>query len=170
MQILGQILIGSNYLVLWISRFAKKKKLLIFLDNISKILTIFGFLCLKNYNGIENAVFSFIRNFSADKVIKQSTKIKTIVLAAFIATIIFVYMLDYNGISTICILITGCLNAYGVIMLDSQGIRITSIIGSIFYLCFNIFSGIIIGAILEAIYVIITLLSFLIYRNKTTKG
>lgn len=167
MFLVAQIIIGLNYLVFWISRFAKEKKNIIILDSIAKLLTIFGFLLMHKYNGIENAVFSGIRNTIAGVVIKKNLKVRILVFIIFFTIMTSVFLLDFQGIATICVLITATLNAFGTILLKPQGIRLMSVIGSAFYAGFQLFSHVYFGVFCELITFIVSLVSFLKYRKET---
>lgn len=166
MWIAGQILIGLNYFIFWCSRFVKKKEHLILWDCVANIVTILGFLCLGNYNGMENASFSFAKNLGADRVIKHGKKISLIAFIVFISVMIMIYVIDFKGISTVCILICGIVNAFGTFLLNAQGMRITGCVGSMFYFCFSLLSGVVSGAILEAITFAFLFISFLVYHRK----
>lgn len=165
-QVIGNGVIGINYIVFWTSRFAKEKKNILILDSISKILTIIGFILLGKYNGIENAVFSGIRNAGAGAVIKKDIKVRAIVFILFFALMATVFLLDFQGIATLCVLITATLNALGAILLKPQGIRLMSVIGSAFYAGFQLFSHVYFGVVCELITFVVSLASYIKYSEK----
>ena len=61
--IIGQFLTSISYGIFWISRFLKKKKDILLLDNISRIFAIIAFVFLGTYDGIKNTLYVILRNF-----------------------------------------------------------------------------------------------------------
>ena len=163
MFIIGQILTFLSYLIFWISRFEKTKKRMLLEDNICRVIAILAFLSLKTYDGIKNTIYVIFRNILGDKIKQKKTKIITLIVMLII--LISMYLIDFNGISTICIAICGILNLYGTIMCDEQGIRIFGMFGSGFYTMFMIFTGNIIGIICEIICFITMLVSYVKYKK-----
>lgn len=169
MFLIGQLFITLNYIALWISRFLKEKKHILWVDILAKILTIIGFLFLGNYNGVENALFSGTKNVLSLLIIKKKTSIRLGFTFVYLSIIAIVYMLDFNGLATICILITSISNTFAAFMLGPQGIKIGTIIGSVTYLLFNALSGVYLGALLEAATLILVTVSYVLSRVRSRK-
>lgn len=163
MYIIGQILTLLSYLVFWISRFEKTKKKMLLGDNISRIIAILAFLSLKTYDGLKNTIYVIFRNILGEKAKEKQTKIIALVIMLLI--LVFMYTIDFNGISTICIGICGILNLYGTIMGDEQEIRIFGMIGSGFYTMFMLFTSNIMGVICEIICFVAMLVSYKKYKK-----
>ena len=161
----GQVLTFVSYFVFWISRFCKKKNDILLYDNISRVITIMAFLFLKTYDGIKNTIYVVFRNFAGQITNSKSKKIKILVLIIMTILLILMNLLNFQGISTICIAICGFLNLYGTIMCNEQGIRIFGMLGSLFYIGFMIFTGNITGTICESICFFVMIASYIKYRN-----
>lgn len=162
---IGQILTLISYLVFWISRFKKNKNNILLWDNMSRIIAILAFIFLKTYDGIKNTVFVIARNTLGQITNKKSRNNKLITFIIMLIILILMYSLDFNGISTIYVAISGILNLCGVILCKEQGIRIFGMLGSIFYLLFMITTGNITGTICEIICFFIMLASYLTYKK-----
>ena len=164
--IIGQILTFISYLIFWISRFKKNKNNILLLDNISRIVAIISFIFLGTYDGIKNTLYVILRNILGQVTDKRIKKYKIITFIVMLLLLIFLYTLDYHGISTICIALCGAFNLYGVIMSNEQGIRFFGMIGSLFYTLFMIFKINIIGVICEIICFFVMFASYIKYKDK----
>lgn len=163
--IVGQFLTFISYGIFWISRFFKKKKDILLLDNISRIFTIIAFAFLGTYDGIKNTIYVILRNFLGQVTSDKSKKSKIIIFILMLIVLVLMYSINFNGISTICIGVCGILNLYGVIMCNEQGIRIFGMLGSVFYMLFMIYTNNIVGSICELICFFVMIVSYIKYRN-----
>ena len=164
--LIGQILTLISYLVFWISRFIKRKNNILFLDNVSRILAILAFAFLGTYDGIKYTVYAIARNTLGQITNNKSKKNKFTIFMIMLILLILMYSFNFNGVSTICIVVCGILNLYGVVMCKEQGIRIFGMLGSAFYMAFMFVTGNIIGTICEIICFFVMLASYLKYRKK----
>jgi len=156
--LLGQILTFVSYSIFWISRFAKDKKHILIIDNCSRVFTILSFICLGSLNGIQNTIFSGIRNYIGQKV-TDKWKYKVFVFMLVIMTLM--YALSFNGVSTIFIYGCAFMNLIGVILMREQGLRVFGIIGGLIYIGFQLSIQNYIGCICEFIGVTVTFIAFL---------
>lgn len=170
MNITGQILTLISYIIFWISRFCKNKKDILFYDNISRVFAIIAFLFLRTYDGIKNTIYVIIRNVLGDYTNKKTKRTKVIILILMIIILFIIYAFDFNGYSTICILICGLFNLYGVIMCNEQGIRLFGLFGSVFYSMFMLLTNNYMGLICEIICFIVMLISYNKYHKKINKS
>lgn len=161
----GEILTLISYLVYWISRFIKSKNNILILDTISRVFAIIAFVFLGTYDGIKNTIYVILRNSLGQVTNKKSINAKIITFITMLMLLIVIYSFNFNGISTICIAISGILNLFGVIMCKEQGMRIFGMLGSSFYATFMFCTGNIVGTICEIIGFFMVLLSYLKYRN-----
>lgn len=164
--IAGQILTFISYLIFWISRFMKNKDKILLWNNISGVFAIISFIFLETYDGIKNALYVIFRNVLGQYTNKKKKHYKLLTFFIMLILLVLIYSFDFQGISTICIAISGILNLYGVIMCNEQGIRLFGMIGSIFYIGFMMFTGNIIGFICEIICFFVILTSYMKYKNK----
>lgn len=142
----GEILTLISYLVYWKSRFIKSKNNILILDTISRVFAIIAFAFLGTYDGIKNTMYVILRNSLGQVTNKKSINTKIITFIAMLMLLIIIYSFNFNGISTICIAISG-------------------ILGASFYAAFMFSTGNIIGTICEIIGFFMVLLSYLKYRN-----
>lgn len=163
--ILGQILTLISYLIFWVSRFMKKKKNILLLDNISRFFAIIAFYFLGTFDGIKNTLYVILRNTLGNITNKKENKYKIITFIIMLIILIIMYSINFDGISTACIAICGILNLYGVIICNEQGIRIFGMIGSLFYTAFLCFTGNIVGTICEIICFMVMLVSYIKYKK-----
>ena len=157
MAILGNILTAISYIIFWTSRFCKNKKKILIVDNISRLITILSFLCLKNLNGIQNTFFVLIRNELGHRV---KNKKKYIAFFIMLAILFFMYYLSFEFPSTIFIAVCGITNLIGVILCETKWLRIWGMIGSIPYILFQLSIKNYAGTICEFITLIIMLYTF----------
>ena len=166
MNLLGQILTFVSYLVYWVSRFLPKKNKILIYDIFSRVIAIIGFLCLKTYSGIANSLFIIIgRNNLSRYVINKPFKIK---LLAFILLLIDLLLLCFatnSGVATIFLLINSIINLYGCVMTSAQTMRILTMIGTIPYGFFMLYSYNMTGVVCEVICLLVNLISYLKYRK-----
>ena len=168
--IIGQILTFISYLIFWISRFIKIKKNILLWDNISRIVAIISFIFLGTYDGVKNTIYVISRNILGQVTDKKTKKIKLITFVLMLVLLIFIYALDFHGISTAFIALSGIVNLYGVIMCKEQGLRIFGMMGSVFYTLFMAFTGNITGVVCEIICFFVILSSYIKYKNKKRKN
>lgn len=163
--IIGQFLTFISYGIFWISRFLKKKKDILLLDNISRIFAIIAFVFLGTYDGIKNTLYVILRNFLGQVTNTKNKKSRIAIFTLMLIILILIYSINFNGISTICVAICGILNLYGVLMCNEQGIRIFGMLGSVFYMAFMIYTNNIVGSVCELICLFVMLASYIKYRN-----
>lgn len=75
MIIVGQIFTTISYLIYYISRFRKKKKDILIMDNISKFFTVLSFVFLKSYDGVSATVYTYIRNKVHNMVVGNKKRV-----------------------------------------------------------------------------------------------
>ena len=147
--IIGNIILVLSYIVFWCSRFFKTKKQIIVVDFIQNILTIICFIVLGNLNGAEEAGYNLsndILGFIADNKEKRA---KHILFTIAFLVILFIYINDYQGISTMFLIVAGVVELFGYIICDEQGMRLMDILSSIFYSVFLFFTETYIGVLCE---------------------
>lgn len=164
MNLLGQILTLISYLVFWASRFFKGKREILLCDNISRIIAIFAFLCLYSINGIENTIFAMVRNYCGQKTATSSVIIKRIAFFILLLIVVIMYVVTFQGISTLTLIICAILNLIGVILCNEQGMRLFGLAGSLFYMAFLYLTQNYIGAACELICAVVLISSYLYYH------
>lgn len=168
MIIVGQIFTTISYLIYYISRFRKKKKDILIMDNISKFFTVLSFVFLKSYDGVSATVYTYIRNKVHNMVVGNK---KRVIYAFWLLLFALIIMLGikFNGIGTVCVFITMIANLIGVMFLNSQGMRVCTMCGSIFYVIFQITIQNYAGAIGESLTFVVNGVSFSLYFKKGEK-
>lgn len=156
-NLVGQILTFVSYFIYWLSRFRKTKRSILLVDNLSRLFTIASFICLGSLNGIQNTIYSGVRNIVGQRVTEKS-KYKAFVIMLIIS--ILIYALSFNGWSTVIIFACALCNLYGVILCDEQGIRKWGIVGGFIYIGFQFLIANYIGCICEFIGIIVTYISY----------
>lgn len=163
--IVGQFLTFISYGIFWISRFFRKKKDILLLDNISRIFAIISFAFLGTYDGIKNTIYVILRNFLGQVTNTKNKMNRISIFILMLIILVLIYSINFNGISTICVAICGILNLYGVLMCNEQGIRIFGMLGSAFYMAFMIYTNNIVGSICELICFFVMIVSYIKYKN-----
>lgn len=163
--IVGQFLTFISYGIFWISRFFRKKKDILLLDNISRIFAIISFAFLGTYDGIKNTIYVILRNFLGQVTNTKNKMNRISIFILMLIILVLIYSINFNGISTICVAICGILNLYGVLMCNEQGIRIFGMLGSAFYMAFMIYTNNIVGSICESICFFVMIVSYIKYKN-----
>lgn len=163
--ILGQFLTLISYIIFWISRFIKNKNNILLYDNISRIVAIVSFVCLGTYDGIKYTIYTILRNVMGQLTNEKIKNYKNIIFFIMLAILVLMNSFSFNGVATICILICGTLNLYGVIMCNEQGIRMFGMVGSLFYNSFMFITGNIAGVVCESICFCVMLASYIKYKN-----
>lgn len=163
--IVGQFLTFISYGIFWISRFFRKKKDILLLDNISRIFAIISFAFLGTYDGIKNTIYVILRNFLGQVTNTKNKMNRISIFILMLIILVLIYSINFNGISTICVAICGILNLYGVLMCNEQGIRIFGMLGSAFYMAFMIYTNNIVGSICELICFFVMMVSYIKYKN-----
>lgn len=158
MQLIGQILTFISYAIFWISRFGKNKKNILIIDNCSRVFTIMSFVCLGSLNGIQNTIFSGIRNFIGQKV---TDKYRYKVYIVMVTILTCMYAISFNGFSTVLLYMCAFFNLIGVILLKEQGLRMCGMIGGIIYIGFQIAINNYVGAVCEFVGVVVTLVAYM---------
>lgn len=166
---LGQLLTLLSYTIFCVSRFFKNKDKMLIFDNISRVVTIISFICLGSFNGIQNTIFSFIRNYCGQKLINKTVNAKRVTFVISFMIMSIVYLVSFRGISTIVMFICAVFNLIGVILLDEQGMRLCGLVGSILYSMFLYLIGNNTGFICEIICALVLISSYLLYKNKSNK-
>lgn len=164
--LLGQGLTLISYIVFWFSRFIKRKNNILLWDNISRFFAIIAFVFLGTYDGIKNTIYVIFRNILGQITNSKNIKNKIITFLVMLTILITMYIISFNGISTIAIAISGIFNLYGVIMCNEQGLRIFGMLGSAFYMIFMFVTGNIVGTICEIICFFVLLTSYFKYKRK----
>ena len=165
-MLLGQILTFLSYLIFWLSRFLKSKKGMLLCDNISRVFAILGFIFLGTIDGIKNTLFVVVRNCVSSRVVNESRIIKLRYFGIMLGVLFLMYILDFNGISTICVAVCGIFNLYGTVVCNEQGMRLCGLAGSGFYAIFLFTTKNYVGFICELICGIVLTTSFLVYKRK----
>ena len=164
--LLGQGLTLISYMVFWFSRFIKRKNNILLWDNVSRFLAIIAFVFLGTYDGIKNTIYVILRNVVGQITNNKSIKKKIVTFILMLILLITIYTINFNGISTISIAISGIFNLYGVIMCNEQGLRIFGMLGSAFYMIFMFVTGNIVGTICEVIGFFVLITSYFKYKRK----
>lgn len=165
-MLIGQILTVISYLVYYISRFLKEKSNIILLGNISKIFTILSFIFLKSYDGIVSTIYSLVRDVCGRLLIKRDLIYKQLSFIVLTIVLVIISSFNFNGLSTLCVDTTMLLNTFGVLFLKPQGMRVMTMIGSLFYSAFQFSIGNIAGFICELGTLTVNFVSYMKYRKK----
>ena len=83
--------------------------------------------------------------------------------------VIIMLGIKFNGVGTVCVFITMIANLVGVMFLNSQGMRVCTMCGSIFYVIFQITIQNYAGAIGESLTFVVNGVSFSLYFKKGEK-
>lgn len=141
----GFILIG--YLIFFISRFRKTKKLILITDNISRGCFIIGYAFLHSINSIEHTVYGIIRNITGQALIKHKKIHKMIGFTIMLILLCAMYGLSFNGVATIMFILSGLINLYATVFAKAQGIKL----GTAFAAICNIIAFLIIDSYVSII-------------------
>jgi len=164
--LIGEFLTFISYFVYWVSRFFKRKETILIFDNISRFIAIVAFIFLSTFDGIKNTVYVIFRNEIARVIDKKKNINKYIYFIIMLTILIGIYIIGFNGLISIFILISGILNLCGVILYNEQGIRFFGILGSLFYALFMLSTSNTTGLICELICFIVMIVSFIKYKRK----
>ena len=160
----GQILTVCGYLCAWTSMVLKKKKYMLLTDYCCRVCNITAFLCLGKYDGMSYTAYTLLRN-SAGLFLK--TKKQKLVAAGILSCLLIgLLIFTWSGYSSVALLVCGLLNTFGYVALSEQGMRITGMIGSGFYLAYHISIGNVAGCICETIMMTVCISSYIRTRKK----
>lgn len=164
--ILGQALTFVHYVMFWISRYLKSKKNILLFDSVSRIVSIMGFVLLGTYDGVISSIFIIVRNTVCRVAQDKTKRFKYVCFVLLIFVLLILHLTQYNGLSTICVIIYGILNVCGNLLCDEQGIRLFGFSGCIFYGTFLVLTQNWTGLVCEIICAIVLLNSYFVYRRK----
>lgn len=139
---ISQVFILIGYLIFFISRFRKTKKLILITDNISRGCFIIGYSLLHSINSVEHTIYGIIRNVTGQALIKQRKICKMIGFTIMLILLCAMYGLSFNGVTTIMFILSGIINLYASVFATAQGIRL----GTAFAAICNIVAFLIIGS------------------------
>ncbi len=167
MTILGYIFTLLGYISYWVGRFFKKKSIMMLTNSLSSFFYILSFLCFGSYNGVSNSVLVVLRGLCVnlkDKLNKKMYWLYSLFVIGFITNAIIFWQGFASIFATICMLINITANWF----FDSQKLRLSTCIASIFYMLFLFCIGNYVGISLETTIILSNLISFFKFRKKET--
>jgi hypothetical protein len=164
-NVIGQALTAVSYPAYYSARLFKKKSSIIKMQCFSSSITVASFVALGSYDGVSSTIFSLVGNFVGGFVEKRKQLVKIACFIPLFLVMIAMYSADFQGISTIMIGASMFLNVFGIVFLNPQGIRICTMIGSVFYFLFQFLIGNYVGLVLEVGTFLINLVTLIKYKG-----
>ena len=125
----GFILVG--YCIFIFSRVCKNKDKILLTDNISRATLLIGYILFGSINGIENAVYSILRNIIGKMLEQKSKTFQMIEFVVMSILLIVMYSLSFDGVPTVMFILFGLINLFAVVFLNAQGIRLGTVLATI---------------------------------------
>lgn len=160
---LGYFFTVLNYVCYCLSRFMKHKKMMLLLDLLAKIFTIFGLYCLNSLSGTYTFVVMFFFLIVAN--IKERLNKKWLLWYIFFQFLYLAILYKYyEGLSSILVVFTSSVTLFSVWWLPPQQMRIVGGLNCFPFLAYQIciknWAG-----LLEILVILSNLFSFLKYRK-----
>jgi len=137
MILLGYFFTVINYICYCLSRFVRTKQMMLFLDLLAKIFTIFGLYCLGSLSGAYIFCFTFLLLIIANIKEKYHKRWLPIYLL-FQGIYLFILISIFEGISSILVFITSSVTLLCIWWLPPQQMRFIGGWNSILYLLYQI--------------------------------
>lgn len=164
MILIGYIFTILNYISYCLSRFAKTKLAMLYMDLLSKIFMIIALYCFGSISGSLLFVVSFILLIVVT-LKEKSTKDWPFGYSLFQFMYLAILIATFDGIASILVFITLSIKLYALWWMRPQGIRMLGIIASLFFIAYQLtihnWAG-----ILEICVIASNATSFLKYKNK----
>ena len=165
--LLGYFFTVLNYAFYCSSRFCRKKYQMLFWDLLSKISFVTALLCLGAFSGAYSMIITFCYLVCAN--IKERKNCRWPLLYVFFqALLIFVMVWNFEGISSVFVVLSTSIALLSVWWLRPQKMRIAGITANVMTLCYNIslknWAG-----LCELAVIASNLTSFLKYRRESLK-
>lgn len=164
MILLGYIFTVLNYFSYCISRFAKTKLTMLYMDLLSKIFMVIALYCFRSIGGSLSFVVSFILLIIAT-VKERRTKYWPTGYALFQFMYLAIMAATFDGVASILIFITMSIKLYALWWMRPQGMRMLGIVASLFFIAYQLtihnWAG-----LLEICVMASNATSFIKYRNK----
>lgn len=169
MDLLASILVTSAYPIYWIATYCKTKTSILVGTIISQIPKTIGFVIKENATGIIGCITSIIRYSVATLVQYKSKKVKVWAFSVCLAMILAVFVLQFEGWRTVCVMISTIIIFAGKVFGGAQTIRMTAVVGGGLNAIFMLISVEWGGFAIEVVTLLWTLFTYIKYRKEEQK-